>query len=73
VFLFGMLMRRLDDFSSAVFAAGNRSFDMVLASLLYPWVFFFVRSPVTSTISLLWELVLFYGLYILFGKKIRFR
>lgn len=73
VFLFGMLMRRLDDFSSAVFSAGNRSFDMVLASLLYPWVFFFVRSPVTSTISLLWELVLFYGLYVLFSNKIKFR
>ena len=73
VFLFGMLMRRLDDFSSAVFSAGNSSFDMVLASLLYPWVFFFVRSPVTSTISLLWELVLFYGLYILFSNKIKFR
>ena len=73
VFLFGMLMRRLDDFSGAVFSAGNSSFDMVLASLLYPWVFFFVRSPVTSTISLLWELVLFYGLYILFGNKIKFR
>ncbi len=47
--------------------------DWMLASLLYPWVFFFVRSPVTSTISLLWELVLFYGLYILFSNKIKFR
>ena len=69
IFLFGLLLRRVDDYCVAVFSKGNVSFDMVLASILYPWVFFFVRSPVTSTISLLWEILIYYVLYFLFRRK----
>ncbi len=69
VFLFGLLLKRVDDFCVSVFSEGNASFDMVLASILYPWIFFFVRSPVTSTMSLLWEILIYYALYILFKRR----
>ena len=69
VFLFGLPLKRVDDFCVSVFSEGNASFDMVLASILYPWIFFFVRSPVTSTMSLLWEILIYYALYILFQRR----
>lgn len=59
VFLFGLLVRRLDAYVQYVNSQERIPFNIVLVSIFYPWIFFFVRSPITSTMSLLWELLLF--------------
>lgn len=67
--LFGCFLKRLDNYCDFVFRSGSHSFDMILVACLFPWVFFFVRSPITSTMSLLWELVLYFIMRKLFANK----
>lgn len=67
--LIGCLLNKLDSFCSAVFSRQTHSLDMVLASIIYPWVFFFVRSPQTSTMAFLWEILIYLILRHLFTKK----
>lgn len=67
--LFGCFLKRLDNYCDFVFRSGFHSFDMILVACLFPWVFFFVRSPITSTMSLLWELVLYFIMRKLFANK----
>lgn len=60
VLLLGMLIRKLDNYTQYVYNNCSDSFDLVLISVLYPWVFFCIRSPLTSTISLIMELILWW-------------
>ena len=69
VFLFGILLKKIDLYSSAVFKSGSDVFNVVLISVLYPWAFFFVRSPITSTMSLVWQLLIFFAFRMLFASK----
>lgn len=68
IFLFGMLLRRLDSYCNAVFSEKKGSFEIVLAAILFPWIFFFVRSPITSTMALSMELIIYYILSKVFVK-----
>lgn len=67
--LLGYFLKRLDNYSSFVFRDETNSFNMILVACLFPWVFFFVRSPITSTMSLLWELIIYYFMCKLFADK----
>lgn len=67
--LFGYFLKRLDNYSSFIFRYKTNSFNMILVACLFPWVFFFVRSPITSTMSLLWELIIYYFMCRLFATK----
>ena len=58
MFLFGMIVRRLDGYTKAIINRQPQSFYIVLISILYPWIFFFVRSPLTATMALLWNVVI---------------
>ncbi len=69
VLLFGMLIRKLDNYAQYVFGNRPGSFVLVLISVLYPWVFFSIRSPLTSTMSLLWELLLWWVLSLVLSRK----
>ena len=59
-FLIGMLFRRIDGYKAMICNECKNSFNIVLVAILVPWVFFFVRSPLTSTMSLIWELLIYY-------------
>lgn len=69
IFLFGMLLKKIDLYSTAVLSKENDAFNVVLVSVLYPWAFFFVRSPITSTMSLLWQLAIFYAFKYMFATN----
>ena len=69
VFLFGILLKRIDLYSAAILSKGSDVFNIVLVSVLYPWAFFFVRSPITSTMTLLWQLVIFFAFKHMFASK----
>lgn len=56
--LFGMLVRRLDGYTKIIIFSRPQSYNLVLISMLYPWIFFFVRSPLTATMALLWNVVI---------------
>lgn len=67
--LFGMLIRRIDNYTKFVVEREKMPYNMVLISILYPWCFFFVRSPITATMALLWDLLLWKIIDLLFAKK----
>jgi oligosaccharide repeat unit polymerase len=68
--LFGLLLRKLDNYTKFMTQNYPDSFNMVLISILYPWVFFFVRSPLTATMSLLLELLVWKILVTTFSNKV---
>lgn len=49
--LLGLLIKYLDNY--CVKALASDKFNRVFAAMLYPWVFFIVRSPITGTIALI--------------------
>lgn len=68
VFLGGMLLKRGDLFVENVFF-NQKGFNLILASCLYPYVFFLVRSPLTATQTLIFELLIFYLLRFLLSNN----
>lgn len=67
--LFGFFLRNCDNYAGIIAHDAPGSFNIVLISLLFPWVFFFVRSPITSTMSLIWELLLWRLVIAIFAKS----
>ncbi|GAB6278097.1 MAG: hypothetical protein STSR0006_00920 [Lentimicrobium sp.] len=65
VFLLGFLLKKIDLFFSNMLSKTG-SYSKVLAAMLFPYVFFFVRSPITSTITFLGILFI----YLLFKRII---
>lgn len=70
VFLGGMLLRRGDFFIERVFSTSN-NMNMILAAILFPYVFFVIRSPLTSTMSFIFEIALYYLLRYTVSRKMR--
>lgn len=66
VLLLGMLLKTADEFR--IRALKSKSYQTILGAMLYPYIFFFVRSPITSTMSFL-GIVFFYHLF----KRLMFR
>ncbi|MBS1549839.1 MAG: oligosaccharide repeat unit polymerase [Bacteroidetes bacterium] len=63
VLLMGALLRRADDFKNHAFKRGG--YEVVLGAMFFPYIFFFVRSPITSTMTFLSILLIYY-----LGKRI---
>lgn len=61
VFFIGMILRWADGFRQFYLSSGD-SFKQILAAMLYSYVFFFVRSPQTSTFTFL-SILLLYGVF----------
>lgn len=72
VFLWGLCLKYLDVLVASV-DIKRKSFNNVLYAMLFPWIFFFVRSPSTATISFLLEVFLFLFVRRLFTKRDVFR
>jgi hypothetical protein len=49
LFILGRVLRKAENFRRAAFQ--EKGYSVILAAMLYPYVFFFVRSPITATIN----------------------
>ncbi|WP_352421867.1 O-antigen polymerase [Proteiniphilum sp.] len=58
VFFIGVLLKYAENYKNAVFS--QEGFNIVMGAMLYPYVFFFVRSPITSTTMFLGMLFFYY-------------
>lgn len=65
LFFFGIGLKSIEIFQEDNFK--RHSVQSIIAAIMYPYVFFFVRSPVTSTITLLGA----FAFYYLFTKLIK--
>lgn len=70
VFIGGFLLKKGDLYITNIFNNGEKSFAIVLAAILFPYVFFLVRSPLTATQSLVFELLIYKLYSYIFVKKI---
>ena len=66
VFLIGRLIKTAENFQRKSLASNN--YSVILGAMFYPYIFFFVRSPITATMMFL-GIVFFFFLF----KKILFR
>lgn len=57
-FLIGLFVRKCDNYLIS-FNTNTASINFVMALLFIPYIFFFVRSPLTSTMKLICELIVF--------------
>lgn len=71
-FFIGMLLKRIDGFKRRILSYHKGSFNIVFVSILIPWAFFFVRSPITATMSLVWELLLYFVFVLLFSTSSKY-
>lgn len=60
VFFVGRLIAKANDFKNK--ALKSNSYQLVLGAMLFPYIFFFVRSPVTATINFI-AILFFYFLF----------
>ena len=58
VFFLGRLLKTADNYRRRAFISGG--YNTVLGAMFYPFVFFFVRSPITSTMTFLGILVIYF-------------
>lgn len=67
VFFIGWLLRRGEDFKNRKFKNGG--FGIIIGAMIFPYVFFAVRSPITSTMNFLGILLVYQmAKYILLKK-----
>ena len=57
VFYLGRLVKIMDDYALVIF--NEQGFRMTIVALFYPFIFFFVRSPITATTSLLGAIIFY--------------
>lgn len=67
--LFGWLLRSADNYIITNLHCSNIAFNGIIASLMFPYVFFFIRSPLTATQTLLPELALVFIIRYFFTIK----
>lgn len=60
VFLFGRLLKVAENFKSLAFS--TRGYSIILGAMLFPYIFFFVRSPITSTMTFI-GILFFYHMF----------
>lgn len=71
VFFIGLLLKRGDVYIEDAFSSQYGSYEIVLAAILFPYVFFCIRSPLTATQSLIFELVIYKVFAMLYTKRIK--
>lgn len=60
----GMVLKKLDDYSRRIYSQTGPVYNKILVAMIYPYIFFFVRSPLTASNTFVFELLL----YFLVGK-----
>lgn len=67
VFLIGRLLKVAENFKNAAFKLGG--YNLIIGAMLFPYTFFFVRSPITATMTFLGILFFYYVFkYLIFRK-----
>lgn len=69
VFFFGWILRKADLFVLKAYSSDEPYLEKVLAALIYPCVFYFVRSPLTSTQYLFVEVLLLWAISRWLGQR----
>ena len=69
VFFFGRLLHRAENYVLKSFSLEGPYLDKILAALIYPCVFFCVRSPLTATQSFFVEVLIYWAIRKWMGKK----
>lgn len=69
VFLLGMLLNWADQFR-AYQLSQPQSYQKILVGMMFSYVFFFVRSPITATMTFLWILLVYYLIRKMLFKKL---
>lgn len=70
-FFIGMIIKRCDNYVNYITSLKNTPFQITIATMLYPYFFFFVRSPITSTISISFAFLLYFIIKYCFCSTIR--
>ena len=70
VFFWGWLLRYADAYVYNAFKDDSPRLEKLFASLIYPTVFFYVRSPLTATHSFMVEILIYWGLRKWLGRKV---
>ena len=73
VFFFGRILKKADLFVLKSFNDDGPYFNKILAALIYPCVFFFVRSPLTSTQYFFVEVLLYLAIRKMLGRKYKIK
>lgn len=60
LFLLGMLMRKADYFMASIYETDKANYAILYVVLLVPYFFFFVRSPLTASYSLIEQIIMLY-------------
>ncbi len=60
--MWGIIIKKCDNYVTQTFNNDNPSFNYVFAATLYPYIFFAVRSPLTAT----QQLIFIYLIYLIF-------
>lgn len=60
LFFWGKILKFLDDYSKRIYNQNGPYYDKILVAMIYPYIFFFVRSPLTASNSFIFELLLYY-------------
>jgi len=68
IFFLGVLLKRGDEYLT-VHLSQSDGIQQVMAAMLFPYVFFFVRSPITSTITFLGTVVIYFFMKVLLMHK----
>lgn len=68
--LIGFALKRCDGYIQSFMYRSTPAFGIIFASLLYPYFFFFVRSPITASISLIMSFIIFIAIRTLFFHKV---
>lgn len=58
VFILGILLKVAEHFKN--YAFHSKGYNVILGAMFYPYVFFFVRSPITSTMNFLGIIFFYY-------------
>lgn len=56
----GFFIKKLNNYVMSVFSLKGGNFDKILASISFPVLFFFIRSPITSIISIAMSIIIYY-------------
>ena len=73
IFAFGIgyIIMLCDNYIYNIMQHTPPPFQVTIATMLYPYFFFFVRSPITSTINLFFALLIYFIIVTFFCKKIK--
>lgn len=69
LFLWGIILKSLDDYLKCIYSQVGPYYNKILVAMIYPYIFFFVRSPLTASNTFVFELLLYFIIRKLLTKR----